>query len=346
MDSKDLFSRYLLILCASLLAGSFFVPGYYKILYPKPLGAQAEFTPNVQRGGIKEISQDRPEIVLVGDSILYTGVENRELSKALDVKTNSIAVPGSGSAIWYLILKNVILQAKHHPKYVVIPFRDTQLTLPSFRTTGHYFSVVDEYASAHEPLLMDLAYINTMNPAEKIAEQYFPPYSARWLLRDGLNRHLRYFAPSTLLNCPERCTDNAINAVLNKEAMNNINFSIRGAYDVNILYARAALDFENQVDQSFLPVIIQLARENNITLVFVRMKNLDYPTHAYETPALSNYIRSLEAYLSKQANVRYLDLSHDERILPAYFSDGAHFNEGGKSAFTLILAGELNKIIK
>jgi hypothetical protein len=346
MQPKTLFSRYLLFLCAALLASGFFLPGYYDFPYPKPLGAQSEFTPNVQRGAIKALNQLQPEIVLVGDSVLYSSTDESALSAMLGKKIYKIAVPGAGSAIWYLILKNVVLESKHRPQYVVIPFRDTQLTLPAFRTTGYYFSVVDEHATQNEPLVIQLAYIGAMNPAEKIADQYFPLYSARWLIREGLNRRLRYFPPAALLGCGQTCADDAFNAVLKKEALSNIGASARGVYDVNLLYSRAALDFESQMDQSFLPAMIELARKNDVTLIFVRMKNMDYPTAAHETPALRNYIQALSAYLSAQADVRYLDLSHDERILPAHFTDGSHFNAEGQKTFTLILAEELKRIIK
>jgi hypothetical protein len=345
MDSRTLFHRYLLLLCVALLAVSFLVPRYYNIPYPKPLGPQTDFTPNVQRGSFKVIASEQPEITLIGDSVLYTGVEPEYLSKDLGVKTYMIAVPGIGSAVWYLIFKNVVLEARHRPKYIVIPFRDTQLTIPDFHTTGHYFSLVDEYATEREPLLVDLAYTGMMNPADKLADQYFPLYSARWSMREGLNNRLRYSAPM-LLGCGETCTNDALNAAMNKAAADNIISSVQGAYDVNVLYARSVLDFDHQVDRSFLPVIIDLARKNDITVIFVRMKNLDFPTSAYETPALTRYIQSLEEYLSRQDQVRYLDLSHDERILSSYFvADGAHFTEEGKLAFTKILAGELKKII-
>lgn len=347
MKLQSLLSRYLSILLLSCLAGGFLLPRYFGIPYPKPLGSQTELTPNIQKGGAKAISENQPQVVLIGDSVLYTGVEDSILSNALGLKSYSIAVPGSGSAVWYLILKNVVVEAKHHPKYVVIPFRDTLLTIPSFRTTGHYFSVVDEYAGKNEPLLMELAYVNSIKPAEKIAEGYFPPYSARWQLREGVNRRARYSPASIFLNCDLPCADEALNSIFDKEEMNNLVFNNRASYDAGILYARASLNFNGQVDKSFLPAMIQLARENDITLVFVRMKNLDYPVAQSETPALTRYINALREYLSRQENVRFLDLSHDEEIRAEYFeSDGIHFNAEGKSAFSNILARQLKTLLE
>jgi hypothetical protein len=230
---------------------------------------------------------------------------------------------------------------------VIIPFRDTLLTIPSFRTTGHYFSVVDEYAGKNEPLLMELAYINSIRPAEKIVEGYFPPYSARWQLREAVNRRSRYSPASIFLNCGQACADKALNSIFSREEINNLVFNNRASYDAGILYTRASLNFNAQVGKSFLPAMIQLARDNDITLVFVRMKNLDYPVAESETPALRNYIRALGNYLARQENVRFLDISHEEDIIPAYFEpDGFHFNAEGKIAFSQILAEKLKQILE
>lgn len=346
MSPQSLLSRYLYLLLASFLLGSLLLPRYYGLPYPKPAGSQTQLTPHVQKGGIKFIAENQPDVVLIGDSVLYTGVEDSLLSEALRLKAYSIAVPGSGSAVWYLILKNVVIAAERHPRYVVIPFRDTLLTVPSFRTTGHYFSVVDEYAGVDEPLLMQLAYVNALNPLEKIVDGYFPPYSARWQLRDGINRRVRYAPAATFLNCAQPCADDAFNSIFDKEGVNNLVFNNRASYDAGVLYARASLDFDN-VDKSFLPAMIQLAQENDITLVFVRMKNLEYPVAASETPALARYIAALNAYLAARENVRFLDLSHEAEILPAYFeSDGFHFNLEGKAAFSKILAEKLKPLME
>jgi hypothetical protein len=346
MKPQTLLSRYLSILLASFIAGGFLLPRYYEIPYPKPPGSQNQLAPQIQKGGINAISENKPDIVLIGDSVLYTGIEDSLFSAALGLKAYSIAVPGSGSAVWYLIFKNVVLAAKHHPKYVVVPFRDTLLTVPSFRTTGHYFSVVDEYAGKNEPLLLERAYLNSINPLEKIVDGYFPPYSARWQLREGINRRARYAPASIFLNCDQSCADAAFAAIFDKEGMNNLVFNNRASYDAGILYARASLDF-SRVDQSFLPAMIQLAQENDVTLVFVRMKNLDYPVAESETPALRNYIRALEDYLAAQKNVRFLDLSHAAEIRAEYFeADGFHFNAEGKIAFSKILAEQLQSILE
>lgn len=343
MNTQAVFSRYLLFLFGTLLVSSFYLPGHYDIPYPQSLGPQ--FKPNVRRDYIDAISTDQPELVLIGDSVLYLGVDEPMLTNQLGMKTYSLGVPGSGSAAWYLILKNVVLGAAHRPKYVVILFRDTMLTTPSFRTTGRYFGLVDDFAGRKEPLVTQLAFIDQMNPIEKLAEQYFPLYSARWEIRDGLDSRIRYTAPSALLNCPAECTDDAINSIFGRERVDVVALNQAVEDAGQTLYAPAAMDFEDQVERSFLPATIQLARENDLTLVFVRTKTLIFPEYASEPFALRRYIESLDTYLS-ESGAYYLDYAHDPRIKDTYFFDSLHFNADGKEAFTQMLADELRPFLK
>ena len=339
MDLKALFYRYLLLLCASALASSFFLPGYYNIPYPKPLGT--EFNPVIKRKPINAISEEQPDVVLIGDSVLFFGVDHEKLSGLLGAKTYSIAYPGAGSAIWYLAVKNVILEATYTPKYVVVVFRDTKLTLPALHTTGPYFEALDDFAGRREPLVTKLAYINQMSPVEKFAEQYFPVYSARWELRGRLDSHIRYTAPTALLSCPAQCTDASLDSTFGKNNMEIAAFN-RG---VENLYASEFLNFEKQVVKSFLPHIIQLAEENNIELIFVRTKSLIFPEYEAEPLPLRKYIKSLKVYLSRQENVHFIDLAHDERMKPSFFEDEVHFNKEGRELFTKILADELSPVV-
>lgn len=339
-----MFSRYIWLLIAVLLIVNPIVPGRYDIPYPQTLGPK--FDPIVKRERINAISESKPEIVLIGDSVLYFGIDQKQLTSQLNIETYSLGVPGSASAVWYLTLKNIILDADARPKYVIIFFRDTMLTLPAFRTTGRYFELLDDFAGPREPVVTELAFINQMSPVEKLAEQYFPLYSARWEVRKRLDARLRYGMSSALLNCPEPCADDALNSIFGKQGVDIVALNRAVEDSQQSLYTPAALDFEDQVDKSFLPAIIQKSKDNNITLIFVRTKTLVYPEYASEPSALRNYIQALGAYLAKQDHVVFLDLAHDERIKVEYFSDLLHFNAEGKTAFTKLFAEELKSLIQ
>jgi hypothetical protein len=344
MNSRTVFSRYLWFLALTIILSSFILPRRYKMPYPQTLGPQ--FTPQVKRDYIDAISVNQPELVLVGDSLLYLGVDPQILSGQLGIESYSFGIPGSGSAAWYLLLKNVILATSYRPKYIVILFRDTMLTAPSVRTTGRYFAQLDDFAGRREPLVSELAFINLMSPIEKFAEQYFPLYSARWNLRAGFDERIRYTAPSVLLNCQMECADEAINSVFGKQRMDVVAVNQAAEDAGRILYTPAMMDFDKQIDRSFLPAMIELAKENELVLVLVHAKTKQFPPNASEPRALIRYMKSLETYLSGQDGVYYMDFAHDPRILDSYFFDDLHFNAEGREAFTKMLAEQLQSILK
>ena len=340
MESKSVFPLYAWILSGLLLVSSFYLPPHFDIPYPAPLGPV--FDPQRKPEHLEYIQEHHPEIVLIGDSTLFLGVDQGQLTAELGRETYSIAIPGSGSAVWYLLMKNTIAESAYTPRVVVILFHDTLLTLPAFRTTGLYFDIVDDYSRRNEPVLLERAYLDQMNPVEKAAQQYFPLFSARREMREGLDRRLRYSAPA-LLKCPQNCVDEAINSVFGKQRLNPEALSQAIDAAQQSMYTPKVMDFDRQVDRSFLPEMIRIATENNIQLVFVRIKTLTFPTVATEPAALRAYMTALEVYVLRN-HALYVDFSHDERIKDEYFFDDLHLGAEGKEVFTHLLAEELRSL--
>ena len=85
---------------------------------------------------VARIEAVRPDILLIGNSYLAAAVEPDGLSRKTGRRCMILKRPGSASACWYLMLKNVLLPARHVPQAVVIYFRDNELTLPAFHTGG------------------------------------------------------------------------------------------------------------------------------------------------------------------------------------------------------------------
>jgi hypothetical protein len=343
--SPAVFYHYLWMLTVALLVSGFILPARYDMPYPQTLGPT--FDPIVKQDYVRDISAGKPEVVVIGDSVVVFGVDQNTLTQELGVESYAMGMPGSTSAAWYLMLKNIVVESNPRPKYVILPFRDTILTLPTYRTTGYYFEIVDNFAQTREPVVTQLAYINALSPAEKIAEQYLPIYSARWKMRDGLDARLRYAASAAMFDCAAPCVNDALNYIFGKQQGVDVT-ALNNAVDDSqkILYSAEAYDFEKQIDKSFVPYMIQLAQENNITLVFVRTKTLVYPKYSSEPSGLRSYSQALAEYLSGQEHVAFINLAHDERLVPAYYLTTLHFNAEGKQVFTKILAEELKKIMK
>ena len=86
----------------------------------------------------RETGPKKPGVVLLGDSMLETRIDEQVLRETAGIKFEKMAYPGSGSASWWLILKNYIAPQTYPPRTIVIFFRNMQLTLADYHTHGRF----------------------------------------------------------------------------------------------------------------------------------------------------------------------------------------------------------------
>ncbi len=338
-----MFRKYLLSLVILTVLSSVWVTQKYDLPYPKPLGPI--FDAKVKQVHLHGIENARPETVLLGDSTLQLGVDAEVLSLASGHKTYKVAIPGSASAVWYLALKNIILESSYKPTTLVLFFRGTLLTRPDDRVTGRYFALVDELAGRHEPLVTQLSYVQQMSPVEKMMDQYFPLYGNKSMLKDKIEYDSRYGPPARFLGCDKDCADASVNSLF--ETANLQPEAARQAL-INAevgLYGSGAEDFAHQVEHSYLPEIVRLCQKNDIRLILVHTPTRVYPTRDSEPEFIRRYLADLQAWLEARG-VTYLDFYHDPRITSDMYLDAVHMNEQGRVVFTQILAEALKPILK
>ncbi len=337
------FLQYFLILLTLVALSWSVIPARYQIAYPRDIKPQ--FDKYVRRTYAKEIDERRPDIVLLGDSMLRPAVNDELLSQRLDKKIVSIGLPGSASTLWYLIAKNNILETQSPPQYLVVFFRDTMMTVPGYRVTGRYFEQIDEFAGPKDEELVKKAYLNQMNPLEKLAERYFPPYGSRWSVRQGLDARIRYTMPALRLGCDQPCMDNAMGIVFGDMNMDPNFLSDALAAADDYLYSKTALDFDQQVGESFLPDLIQLTKDYSVQLVLVQMRILRFAAPGSEPPALRDYNAKLAEYLTANG-VIYFDYSRETLLGREQFDDPLHMNDAGRIILTDMLAEDLMQVMR
>jgi len=336
------FRDYLITTTILLGILTVFIPRWYDLSYPMEVGPK--FDNRIRMLYADILNEEQPEIFLLGDSMLETNVGEKVTARQLDKKVHMVSIPGTASAIWYLILKNNILTTEHKPEYLILFFRDSMITVPGYRVNGRYLDLVDELASPDDELLIERAYINQKTPFERFMEAYIPLYGARWNIRENIDSHIRYTLGNPILNCDKACMDDAMEIVFLDDNLDLTFLSNAINAADNDIYTRDALNFEDQVDNSFLPEIIRLCRENNIKLIMVRMPIIRFKDEAMSPPELNDYIQSLNAYLDEN-NVPFLDF--DRMDIPAeYYRDVLHLNEHGKVIFTEKLIEALKPIIE
>jgi len=332
------FLRYFLLLLTVLIALTVYLPRASGTPYPGQAGPKFD---NAVRNRYTNILEEKKiKVALVGDSALEQSVDGESLSEALNMPSYPITVPGSTAPFWYLILKNIILEADPRPEYVILLYRDTILTLPDFHVKGGYVNELDQFATAHEDFLVKRAYLNFMNPLEKWALTWFPLFSSREKITDFIDYHARNMLPALFLHCQGDCLDRAHAIIFH---IDNVMPEFQEAAlveDQDFLFTARAMDFKRQVEISFLPEIIRLTRENGIRLILVHERTLLFPSAAAEPKALREYKREMAEYLKAQ-DVTLLDFSYDPRLPEEYFADVVHMNATGKAAFTQLLAQAL-----
>lgn len=323
-----------------LLSVSLFLPALYHGDYPHAAGPA--FDKNASRQYLREFERTRPEVVLLGDSMLTKGVDFATFQERTGRPTYKVDIPGSSSVLWYIVVKSDVVEADPVPRTLVILFRDGILTAPTFRTTGPYFDLIDKFASPDDTLALQRAYLVQLTPLQAALERYFPPYTYRGDLLAKLDGGLRHVAPRWI-GCDRGCADYAMSLVLGDMRPEVVNASIRGAEAV--LYTPEQLDFQAQVDASFLPEIIRLTQKRGIQLIFVRAPTLLFEDPADEPPALKQYLADLESYLAMRG-IPLIDLSHPQGIGPAQFSDPHHLTPEGKAIFTPIFSDAVGEYLK
>jgi len=336
------FLRYLFLFFIIIVITWVEIPQNYQLQFPRQPGPK--FDSQVRTLYIERLNAERPDVVLLGDSTLKDGVDPGKLTELTGRKVSSFDVGGSASAYWYLVLKNNIVESEFMPKYLVIIFRDTILTAPGYRVHGSYFSQLDEFARRKEPVLLERAYIHLMNPLERAAEQYFPLYGARVQIRQGMDSVIRYTLPRWL-GCNKGCNDRSMYDVFTAADLEPGQLQNAIATAEQYLYTSRQLDFDRQVNNSFLPEMMRLTKENHIQLVLVRLKNHPGGIGSQESLAIKRYISDLTDYVQKQG-VIFLDFRNDPRLKDEYYKDPLHLNDTGRGVFTQILAEELGRFTK
>lgn len=335
------FLRYSLFLLIALALLSVYIPTRYGVEYPRQIGPL--FDEFYKREGLLTIATEKPQIVMVGDSVFMRGVDRKLLAAETGKTVYGIGVAGSASALWYAVLEHNIAPSPYKPEILILVFRDTMLTTPGYRVHGSYFKQLDEYATPNDSLIIERAYVNLMNPLEKMAEGFFPLYGSRLSLREMLDHYIRYSGNRLLLNCNADCTDVAMGTVFGAGNMEqNILGDAIGTAE-SYLYTPQALDFERQLDRSFLPEIVRLARENGIQLVLIRTKTLRYPDEESEPLELKTYMNEMAAYLEAN-HVILLDYGQEPSLKEEFFYDPLHLNEEGRVIFTALIVNALNTL--
>ncbi len=269
------------------------------------------------QASLDDLNARQPEIVFIGNSMLETRIDPDHLSELLDgTEVVSLAEPGSQSAVWYLQLKNLVAATDSPPDTVFVFFRNDLITQPlapldernreliaSLRSSddGEFEEVLEARRSLHQQAIHSL-------------ERVYPVQRQKDEALDAVSELSAAFLPSN--------RDELSSLADDQFAFHNQ----RGA-DEDPPPPDPERPFADSVEPSFLPLMLQIAAENSINLVFVRVQarpNLDGSVR--ETESMRRYSDHLASYLAER-DLDYFDFTGNSAVDRALYYDSFHIRQ-------------------
>ena len=286
-------------------------------------GSQAK-RPFDERVG-RRLAKERPEVVLIGDSMLETRIEPRRLNEVARRRCSVLEQSGSSSAMWFLMMKNLVAELEPPPRWVIVFFRDRQLTVPGHRTEGGYRPTMETYMRDTEPL------VDALVPRGRTGAD-------RWLERASLAfwpmQHRRDVWGGKVQNW-------ALDAVASSRDYQGVRDATRELFDLKKLradggYNESAGEGEQKLDADAHDFATAVGRcvsaghaghragaRHPAAFFRVKRKPLADGSLAKESPTLPAYVGELSAYL-EGAGAFLVDESRDAGVTRDFYAADDH----------------------
>jgi hypothetical protein len=277
-----------------------------------------------------------PTWVLIGDSMAGTRIDPRLFTQLSSQQIAPLLYAGSGSAWWYLVLKNWVIPSGTHPRAVFIFFRDTNLTDVMFRIDAAW--ALDTAALAREDDLNAAVARRRGTPFYQAREAfealYQAPQARRWLEPLVGEWPARAMIP---YRRPRAQFLERLNTRFGLEHLRPME-----AADMRETEDREA-DFDALVDKSALPLMLRDAQRAGLRLCFVRVQRRpEGGRPPYQPPALQRYVTMLRAYVL-QHGAEFVDDTGDPAQDLSWYEDGDHLSGDGRRRYTALFVSRLGR---
>ncbi len=297
-------------------------------LIPPPTLDKAPFS---DRGIIEKLQLEQPRYVFIGNSIVESQVDTKRLSELLGgAKVSTVITYGGFTAYDYLMFKNVVLAADIHPKQVFFVFRGTTLTQPTLRTEGEFRKIIESMSHEREDRL-DQVLEGRHTWAQRVeawlGERVFTVSASREQARSWLDQAALFLAiPPLPGNKPQKWRPRlkaAVNARFGLAMLRGAAGDLVEA-DPAADNGRPDYDFAGNVEYSFLPAIIELAKARSVGLVFMRAQERPGPKGPPpQDPRLTRYMEQVRAYMAERG-IPFHDFTGDPELPLSMYASGDH----------------------
>ena len=283
----------------------------------------------------QELQEKKPDFVFIGNSMLWSRIDDAYLGQLLGgKKVYSIVNFGGLSAIHYLSFKYLFLPADINPKKVFIFFRRNQFVLPRARTTDSLVKkTIERLTPAPDPLFEQIVHGHSRSVTDIVYDKLlflFPIAMAQ----DEVRRKVSDLALILASTWPQN--NKSINEgrdTILTQVNNRFSYasgSFRSGVDSESSQQETGknpYDFYGRVEDSFLPEILKLAKEKNIALVFIRVQ--ERPTESgvvQDSPELQQHMHDMRQYLADH-NAALYDFTGDPELPLSAYHDGDHIKD-------------------
>jgi hypothetical protein len=269
----------------------------------------------------------QPKFVVIGDSMAGR-IEPDVLGALGGGPVAPILQNATGSAYWYLVLRNYVLASGVRPRWVIVFFRDTNMTDVMFRIDGPYRSKLDEVARDAEPELnavVESRLGGGRRRVHRLLDRVYRVDRTREWLEPFVNTW-----PARVVAGPrasQRLLDR-VNASFELEHLRPIIQADMAATD------EGSMDFGRYVNTSVLPLLLSDARDAGIRVCLIRVLRRTLAGEpAPEPPAMAKYSADLRAFVEANGGV-YFDDREDPLLARLPYADGDHVARAAREPYT------------
>ncbi|EDY18021.1 hypothetical protein CfE428DRAFT_4451 [Chthoniobacter flavus Ellin428] len=294
---------------------------------------------------VKLLQRLRPDGVLLGDSMLASRINPEALRKVSNVPCALLPYPGSGTALWFLVTKNIVAAQSHPPHWMIIFFRDKQLTMPAHRTGERYRDGLEMCMQGDEPLFHSILAI-TQRDTEPWTEHLVDGFYILQRKRKDWQTKVQYGALKAVAGRPERAPVREAAARIFKPTYSQTEKEAISARDGEVSLDIESHDFQANVAQSFLPAILEVAQRSHIQLLFYRVKRRPKDSHtpSVDKPNLQKYAQALREYLSARGAL-LVDETTDPEVTFAYYSSDDHVQDSMMAPYTKLFWNKVRPVL-
>ena len=294
------------------------------LIVPAAFG-RMQIAEQFDQSAVDDLQNSAADVVFIGNSLLNTRIDPDYLSELTGKTAVSLAIEGTAPGIWLLQLQNIVAAIKNPPSEIFVFFHDDLITRQINFTGSENPALIDRLSRSGTSRYA-LSSSKKQSVADKIKKTFVSIYPM--VKSNQQSQSISSIAAGLVGYNKQEFADAA------DSTFSFVNIRDQAAI---IQSPKFHGDFDEMIDDSFLPELIRSAAEIKANLTIVRVAAR--PTNdglPNEPDSLARYTNDLSTYIAAN-DVRYIDMiGHVESgdIDAAMYYDGYHLKNRFRQSYT------------